>query len=247
MKMTFGSLFAGIGGFDLGLERAGMKCLWQCERDKFCNKVLAKHWPEVTRYDDITTLDVSALAPVDLICGGFPCQPFSVSGKRKGAEDDRFLWPAMLKVIETVRPTWVLGENVPGLVSMGIENMLFDLENIGYGVRAFVVPACAVGAEHRRDRVWIVAHSEQGVCSSDRISHIDTMEKLGSRWSADQNMPYLGSKWDGLNTDRRTLRDDARFSENVDRIGAVGNSVNVNLVTAIGRMIIEAHQFRGMT
>lgn len=159
MQMTFGSLFAGIGGFDLGLERAGMKCLWQCERDKFCNKVLAKHWPEVTRYDDITTLDATALTPVDLICGGFPCQPFSVAGKRKGAEDDRFLWPAMLKVIETVRPTWVLGENVPGLISMGLDGVLSDLEGLGYSTRTFVVPACAVDAKHRRDRLWIIAHS----------------------------------------------------------------------------------------
>lgn len=158
VNLTFGSLFAGIGGFDLGLERAGMKCLWQCEKDPYALKVLEKHWPDVRRYDDITTLDSAALAPVDLICGGFPCQPFSVAGKRKGAGDDRFLWPAMLKVIETVRPTWVLGENVPGLISLGLDGVLSDLEALGYSVRAFVVPACAVGAFHRRDRLWIIAN-----------------------------------------------------------------------------------------
>ena len=177
-QMTFGSLFSGIGGFDLGLERAGMKCLWQCEKDPYALKVLEKHWPNVRRYDDITTLDATALAPVDLICGGFPCQPFSVAGKRKGAGDDRFLWPAMLKVIEIVRPTWVLGENVPGLISLGLDGVLSDLEGLGYAVRAFVVPACAVGASHRRDRLWIVAHAESYGCWQGRESS-DVRQKDG--------------------------------------------------------------------
>jgi len=157
-KMTFGSLFAGIGGFDLGLERAGMECHWQCEIDPFCQKVLAKHWPDVKRYEDIK--NVRYPEPVDLICGGFPCQPFSCAGKRGGSNDDRFLWPEMLRVISEVRSAWVLAENVAGIIRMELDRVLSDLEGEGYETQTFVIPACAVNAPHRRDRVWIVAHAK---------------------------------------------------------------------------------------
>lgn len=156
--MRVGSLFAGIGGFDIGLERAGMEIAWQCEIDPFCNKVLAKHWPNVKRYGDIRELNGSELEPVELICGGFPCQPYSCAGKRMGAEDDRALWPEMLRIIQEVRPRWVIGENVAGFINMGLDNSISDLEREGYAVQAFVIPACAVNAPHRRDRVWIVAN-----------------------------------------------------------------------------------------
>ncbi len=166
--MKVGSLFSGIGGFDLGLERAGMEIVWQVEIDPFCNKVLAKHWPEVKRYGDIRDVGKHNLEPVDLICGGFPCQPFSTAGKRRGKEDDRFLWPEMLRVISEVRPRWIIGENVAGIINMELDNCISDLEREGYEVQTFVIPACAVGAPHRRDRVWIVAHRKGTGAGSDK-------------------------------------------------------------------------------
>ena len=127
--MRFGSLFAGIGGLDLGLERAGMECAWQVEIDDYCTRVLAKHWPDVPKYKDVCDVGKQNLEPVDLIAGGFPCQPHSVAGKRKGAEDDRNLWPEYLRIVREVKPRYVLGENVLGIVSTYIDTVLSDLES----------------------------------------------------------------------------------------------------------------------
>ena len=163
-KMKAGSLFAGIGGFDLGFQWAGIETVWQVEKDEFCQKVLAKHWPESKRYGDIygfiEEIKREKVEPVDIIAGGFPCQPFSQAGKRKGQGDDRYLWPAMVEVISLLRPAWVVGENVAGILNMGFENMLSELESQGYRTESFIIPACAVNAPHRRDRVWIVAHTD---------------------------------------------------------------------------------------
>jgi len=153
-------LFSGIGGFSLGLERAGMETVAFCEVDAFCRQVLAKHWPNVRIHDDVRTLDGNQYrGTVDVVCGGFPCQPFSVAGKRAGKDDDRHLWPEMLRIIREVQPRYVIGENVAGFVNMELDNCLSDLEAIGYACGAFVIPACAVDAQHRRDRVWILANS----------------------------------------------------------------------------------------
>lgn len=157
--MKFISLFSGIGGFDLGLEWAGMECIGQVENDPYCQAVLAYHWPHVKRIGDIRDVKVGDFDTAGLVCGGFPCQPFSCAGKRKGKEDDRYLWPEMLRVIKEYRPAWVLGENVAGIISMELDKVLFDLEGEGYQTRAFIIPACAVDAPHRRDRVWIIAHA----------------------------------------------------------------------------------------
>ena len=155
-------LFSGIGGFSLGLERAGMTTVAFCEFDPFCRSVLAKHWPLVPIHEDIRELDGHTYrGSVELVCGGFPCQPFSVAGKRGGASDDRALWPEMRRVICEVQPAWVVGENVPGIIAMELDNVLSDLEGEGYATQALVLPACAVDAQHRRDRVWVVAHSHQ--------------------------------------------------------------------------------------
>lgn len=151
-------LFSGIGGFSLGLERAGMETVAFCEVDQFCRKVLAKHWPNTRIHDDVRTLDGKEYrGTIDVVCGGFPCQPFSLAGKRAGADDDRHLWPEMLRIIREVQPRYVIGENVAGFVNMELDNCLSDLEAIGYACGAFVIPACAVDAQHRRDRVWIIA------------------------------------------------------------------------------------------
>ena len=153
-------MFAGIGGFDLGLERAGMTPAWQVEIDDYCNRVLEKHWPDVRRYRDVKEVGKHNLEPVDLICGGFPCQPYSVAGKRKGADDDRNLWPDYLRIVRELRPTWVIGENVPGIVPMYLDQVLSDLEGEEYTCWTFNIPACALNAPHRRERTWIVGYSE---------------------------------------------------------------------------------------
>lgn len=165
-ELTHLSLFSGIGGLDLAAERAGFRTVGQCEWADYPTKVLEKHWPDVPRWRDIRTLtgddfyERTGLRTVDVISGGFPCQPFSVAGKRRGKEDDRFLWPEMLRVVSELRPAWVVGENVAGIVSMAIDQALSDLESIGYTCQAFVIPACAVDAPHRRDRCAIVANSQ---------------------------------------------------------------------------------------
>jgi len=155
-------LFSGIGGFSLGLEAAGMTTVAFCERDPYCRQILARHWPGIPIHEDITELDAHGYhGSVDVVCGGFPCQPFSVAGKQRGAEDDRALWPEMLRVIQQVAPSYVIGENVSGIIPMELDNVLSDLESEGYTTEAFVVPACAVDAPHRRDRVWLIAYANR--------------------------------------------------------------------------------------
>jgi DNA (cytosine-5)-methyltransferase 1 len=172
-------LFSGIGGFALAAQWAGFRTIGFCEIDKYCQKVLAKNFlsqPDAfgrngrtndegqapterarpTISSNIFDLDGRQFAGVDLITGGFPCQPFSVAGKRRGAADDRAIWPQMFRVISEARPAWILGENVPGIIPMELDNVLSDLEGIGYATRSFIIPACAVDARHRRDRLWIV-------------------------------------------------------------------------------------------
>ena len=161
-------LFSGIGGFSLGLQRAGMQTVAFCEIDPFCRQVLQKRWPEVPIFEDIFKLTKAELVkagvmgdakPIDIICGGFPCQPFSVAGKQRGKRDDRYLWPEMLRVISEVRPRWIVCENVPGIIKLALDDVLSDLESLGYTCQTFNIPACAVDAPHKRDRIWIVAHT----------------------------------------------------------------------------------------
>ena len=160
--MTHASLFSGIGGFDLAAEWAGWTNSFNCEIDPFCRRILKYHFPNAEQYADIRTTDFTIWrGRIDVLTGGFPCQPFSLAGKRKGTEDERYLWPEMLRVIRTVRPRWVVGENVFGIVNWS-EGMVFDevcsdLEAAGYAVQPYIIPACGVGAPHRRDRCWFVA------------------------------------------------------------------------------------------
>ncbi len=152
-------LFSGIGGMSLGLERAGMQTVAFCEIEEFPRRVLAHHWPNIPIHRDVQKLRGIDIGPVDVICGGYPCQPFSTAGKRRGKEDDRHLWPEFSRLVAELRPSWVIGENVAGHISMGLDDVLSDLEGQGYAVRTFVIPACAVGLQHRRDRCWTVAHA----------------------------------------------------------------------------------------
>lgn len=166
-------LFSGIGGFSLGLDRAGFETVAFCEIEEYPRKILNKHWPSVPIAKDIKKLTYNRKAlqlfyktkviyvgTIQLICGGFPCQPFSVAGKQAGKEDDRHLWPEMLRLIKEIKPRWVVGENVAGLIPMALDDVLSDLESKGYETQSFVIPACAVGGIHRRDRVWIVANAQ---------------------------------------------------------------------------------------
>ena len=166
-------LFSGIGGFSLAGEWAGFETAMFCEIDPFCRAVLAHHWPEVPIHDDIKTLTGDAVGSVDLITGGFPCQPFSVAGKRRGQEDDRHLWPEMARLIGECRPRWVLGENTPGIIGLALDDCLADLESLGYEAWPVVLPACGVGAWHRRERVWIVAHRDGERRQKQRLAVAD--------------------------------------------------------------------------
>ena len=176
MEITHLSLFSGIGGLDLAAEWAGIKTVGQCEWAEYPIKVLEKHWPNVPRWKDIRTLtgdsfyERTGRRTVDIISGGFPCQPFSVAGKQRGKEDDRYLWPEMVRVIKELRPTWVVGENVAGIVRMALPDILSELEVCGYRTRTFLIPACAVGARHRRYRVAIVGYSEYNGLSSAAVT-----------------------------------------------------------------------------
>ena len=167
-KLRLLDLFSGIGGFSLGLERTGgFETVAFCEIEPFPRKVLAKHWPNVPCFKDVRKLTRQDIdGPIDVICGGYPCQPFSTAGQRLGKEDDRHLWPEVNRLLDEFRPTWFIGENVAGHISMGLDDVLSDLEDKGYAARTFVIPACAVDAKHRRDRVWIVAnivsHTDKG-------------------------------------------------------------------------------------
>ena len=159
-------LFSGIGGFSYAGEKlvGGYETVAFCEYDKHCQKVLRKHWPDTEIIDDVRELANDAdrfRGLVDIVVGGYPCQPFSLAGVRRGDKDDRHLWPEMLRIIQAVRPTWVIGENVAGHISMGLDEVLSDLEAEGYQARCFVVPAVAADAHHRRDRCWIVAHADR--------------------------------------------------------------------------------------
>lgn len=167
LQKTFqhGSLFSGIGGFDLAAEWMGWNNVFSCERDEEANKVLEKRFPNAKHHRDIFDLKAKEYeGRIDILTGGFPCQPFSVAGNRKGESDERHLWPEMLRVISEVKPTYIIGENVTGIINLEdgktLKKIYADLENQGYIVESFVIPACAVQAWHKRDRIWILAYSD---------------------------------------------------------------------------------------
>ena len=165
--MKHGSLFSGIGGFDLAAEWMGWDNVFHCEWEDFPRKVLKYYWPNAISYGDITQTDFNVhRGEIDILTGGFPCQPYSAAGKRQGTEDARHLWPEMLRVIREVAPKYVVGENVYGLVNWNgglvFDEVQSDLEAAGYSVQPVILPACGVGAPHRRDRVWFVAYRDSG-------------------------------------------------------------------------------------
>tara|TARA_R100001440_G_scaffold70874_1_gene93588 strand:+ start:1396 stop:2376 length:981 start_codon:yes stop_codon:yes gene_type:complete len=164
-KLNVLDLFSGIGGFSLGLEATGgFETKAFCELDKYCKGVLKKHWPDTRQYDDIKELTYDKLRSdgidtIDIITGGYPCQPFSVAGKQKGTEDKRHLWPEYFRLVKECRPTWVIGENVSGHIKLGLDQVIEDLESEGYATRTFSISASSIGANHQRERIWIIANS----------------------------------------------------------------------------------------
>ena len=220
-----------------------METIAFCEIEPYCQQVLKQHWPHVPVFNDIRKLTLNDLPErPDVICGGYPCQPFSVAGKQRGTEDDRHLWPEMYRLIQECRPTWVIAENVVGHVNMGLDEVLFDLESIGYQAQPFVIPACGVNAPHRRDRLWIVGYSQservQGLRSSGQqkpLAHAQQglpmrpSERAGfPNWEAE---PSVGRVVDGV-------------SNRVDRIKALGNAVVPQIPEVIGRAIMAAMEKR---
>ena len=174
-------LFSGIGGFALAAGWAGFRTIGFCEIEPYCQAVLKKHWPQVPIHPDIRKLRGGGDGNLALLTGGFPCQPFSVAGKRRGKEDHRHLWQEMLRVIKEARPAWVLGENVVGIVNMELDQVCSDLEAEGYAVWPLVIPACAVDAPHRRDRVWILANTKRDRCGKNWEQR--GMDEIQKQWA----------------------------------------------------------------
>lgn len=220
--LTHGSLFSGIGGFDLAARWAGFENKFHCEWNPFGQQVLQHHFPESESYEDITKTNFNKWGgQITILSGGFPCQPFSLAGKRKGADDDRYLWPQMLRAIKEIRPLWVIGENVAGIATMVqpgkvigvesqtslfetddsettieeqeyvIETVCSDLEHLGYTVQPMLIPACAVGAPHRRDRVWFIARLQGVTTNTDSCSDLREPggheEESSEEWISERN------------------------------------------------------------
>ena len=269
MELSVLDLFSGIGGFSLGLESTGkFKTIGFCEKDKFCQKVLQKHWPDTPIYEDIKKLDGTKIK-ADVITGGFPCQSISIAGKQKGKNDDRFLFPEMLRVIKETQARWIIGENVQNLLNIsngeilqGIHN---DLEAIGYEVQTFSISASSQGAWHKRQRIWIIANT------NTRLSFRENKEiqtrgitfNNGSTNVANSNNIRTQVQTKGKHTSFKMFGSQSKkswwktFSEfyripdglqygldkdRTNRIKALGNAIVPQIATEIGKAIIKAEE-----
>lgn len=222
-------LFSGIGGFALAASwvwGAEHEIVTFCEKEEFPRQVLKKHWPNVPCNEDIFTLNGGEYGTIDLVTGGFPCQPYSVAGKLRGSKDDRALWPQMLRIIKESKPRFIIGENVANFANMELDSALSDLETEGYEVGAVIIPACAVNAKHRRDRIWIVAYNNK--------NNVPAQEITGNLWP----FPIYREKWNfsDVNSARssgalrpmpysRILRELHGIPDRVDRFAALGNAI----------------------
>jgi DNA (cytosine-5)-methyltransferase 1 len=240
--MTVGSLFAGIGGFDLGLERAGMRVAWQCEIDPDARAILAKHWPKVPCYGDIRRIDWSTVEPVDVICGGYPCQPFSCAGKREGEFDERHLWPEVARCVRHLRPRWVLLENVSGHLSLGFGSVLGDLAALGYDAFWDCIPAAAVGAPHLRDRVfvvaWRVATDARGKPRTERTTIGRASKTSQSARSCDVGSFCSWNSGPPVSPIRR-MDDGIPARLDAPRLRGLGNAIVPQIPEMLGRIIVE--------
>ena len=262
--MKHGSLFSGIGGFDLAAEWAGWENMFHCEWNPFGQKVLKHYWPNAATYEDITKTDFTIWrGRIDILTGGFPCQPYSAAGKRLGKEDERHLWPEMLRTIREIQPRWVVGENVLGLVNWNgglvFEEVQADLEAEGYEVQPFILPAASVNAPHKRDRVWFVAYADRysggGVAPDTESRGKGGLRNEGETTGTRQSNNPLGSvcgipNWDNFPTTEPTIRtgndglptelDGITFSKwRNESIKAAGNAIVPQVVYQIFKAINE--------
>ncbi|UPK68077.1 DNA cytosine methyltransferase [Chitinophaga filiformis] len=198
--MVHGSVFSGLGGFDLAAQWMEWDNKFYCEIDPFCRRILKYYWPHAEEYTDIKEFNATKFrGVVEIVTGGFPCQPFSIAGQRRGMEDNRYLWPEMLRIIGEIQPRWILAENVPGLLNwkkgLVFNKVQTDLEAAGYEVQPVVLPACAVGAPHLRYRLWFVAYSNEfrqlghkkspkGVNTFDWRQTFSDFNGDGTRWTS---------------------------------------------------------------
>jgi DNA (cytosine-5)-methyltransferase 1 len=237
-QITFGSLFAGIGGFDLGFERAGMRCVWQVEIDPFCRKVLAKHWPDVRRWDDVRTFPPEPTEDwtCDVICGGFPCQDISLAGRGAGIDGERSgLWSEYARIVRALRPRYVVVENSPALAIRGLGRVLGDLAELGFDAEWSQLSACRMGAPHMRRRLFIVAYdaairqlrNRQAYPGATRHNGWGVFQSKRAAWRLAE--PRMGRVVDGV-PDRLDR----------SRIGGLGNAVVPQVAEWIGRRIVEA-------
>ena len=225
-------LFSGIGGFSLGLERCKrFKTIAFCEQDEYCRSILRKHWPDVPIYQDVETFPTEEVSDVDIITGGYPCQPFSVASRyQQGTSDDRHLWPYMLKIVRQTRPTYIVAENVTGHVQLGLDEVLHDLEGEGYTTRTVIIPACGVDAPHLRKRLWILAYTNYSRQSSgsrdwqprNNIGRSSESER-GYKWPDEPNVPRVAHG----------------IPNRLDRIRVLGNSLIPKIVEVIGEGICQ--------
>jgi DNA (cytosine-5)-methyltransferase 1 len=233
------SLFSGIGGLDLGLERAGMTVVGQVEIDPWCRRVLAKHWPEVPRHDDVRTCVQwwagESRPPVHLVAGGFPCQPVSQAGRQAAKDDPRWLWPLMAATVAVLRPAWIVIENVSGLLKLGLADIYADLGRFGYRARAGWITACGVGAPHARKRLFVLAHTYGEPAGH---GHDGTCPVLPPRPQADEGIRRALPDTDHWATEPRVDRLAYGVPRQLDRLRGLGNAVVPQVAEHIGRMIM---------
>lgn len=237
-------LFSGIGGFSLAGSWAGFETVGFCEIEKYCQNLLRKNFPGIPVHNDIRELRGYEFGKIDIITGGYPCQPFSLAGKRGGKEDERHLWPELLRIIKRAKPSWVVCENVCGHITMGLDQVCDELEGEDYTVGAYIVPAISKGAPHKRDRVWIVATLPDPPCSNvseraekplPRVENIQIEfrrvgEIVGIR--TEQDEPAICGAFDGVSPELDTNRK--------ERLVALGNAIVPQVAYEIFRCINAA-------
>ena len=244
-------LCSGIGGFSLPAEILGIETVAFCEIDDECLRVLNKHWPKTPKHKDIKTLKGDEYGKIDIITGGYPCQPFSVAGNQKAQEDDRHIWPELFRIVKQCRPTWCVFENVLGHIKLGLDEVLNDLESQGYSTTALNIPALAGGANHNRGRVFVVAHSPSNGRNASKESGSDGKaneysEKREEENSNNERLSCLrfGVEWEGNPQWRRgakppPLRVDDELPRRMDRNRMLGNSVDPKIVYEILKVIVN--------
>lgn len=231
-------LFSGIGGFSLAAQRVwgkAHKVVAFCEIDPFCQKILKKHWPDVPIVGDIRNVLGNKYKPIELVSGGFPCQPFSQAGKQRSKDDNRYLWPQMLRIIKETWPKWVVCENVAGIINLALDEVLASLELTGYATEVFNIPACAINASHRRERVWIVAYP---TCRRNPYSYAAAQEYLqgiDNKSETVENFLPFPNNWKELagNTEPLRTNDGIPSKLDKDRCKALGNAIVPQVAEAI--------------